>query len=322
LLALLFASGKAQDHESRTPELPIGQHLPASDATAPFESGPSAAPESLSLDVGKSTLIESSLPIDRISVGLGDFAVATAVSPYEVLLNGKVPGATSMIIWQEGGSKLLYDVTVHPSPLLADDRLEEIERQIKLELPAQEIHLTEEGGAVFLRGKVKDMTSADRALSIASTLGKTINLLYVDVPVAEPQILLRVKFASVDRNLSNQLGLNLFSTGAGNTIGGLTTGQSPAPTFSSAGPGQPASVTLSDALNLFLFRPDLNLGATIQALEVKGLLEVLSEPNVSLETVSRPASSPAENFLFLWFRDRPEEAQPQSQSNSRSSAFA
>jgi pilus assembly protein CpaC len=39
-------------------------------------------------------------------------------------------------------------------------------------------------------------------------------------------------------------------------------------------------VTLSDALNLFLFRPDLNLGATIQALEVQGLLEVLSEPNV------------------------------------------
>ena len=230
--------------------------------------------------MGKSTLIESSLPIDRISVGLGDFAVATAVSPYEVLLNGKVPGATSMIIWQEGGSKLLYDVTVHPSPLPADDRLEEIERQIKLELPAQEIHLTEEGGAVFLRGKVKDMTSADRALSIASTLGKTINLLYVDVPVAEPQILLRVKFASVDRNMSNQLGLNLFSTGAGNTIGGLTTGQSPGPAFSSAGPGQPAAVTLSDALNLFLFRPDLNLGATIQALEVQGLLEVLSEPNV------------------------------------------
>jgi pilus assembly protein CpaC len=32
--------------------------------------------------------------------------------------------------------------------------------------------------------------------------------------------------------------------------------------------------------NLFIFRPDLNLGATITALETKGLLEVLAEPNV------------------------------------------
>jgi pilus assembly protein CpaC len=39
-------------------------------------------------------------------------------------------------------------------------------------------------------------------------------------------------------------------------------------------------VTLSDALNLFLFRSDLNLGATIHALEIKGVLEVLSEPNI------------------------------------------
>ncbi|HEY7391312.1 MAG TPA: type II and III secretion system protein, partial [Bryobacteraceae bacterium] len=43
------------------------------------------------------------------------------------------------------------------------------------------------------------------------------------------------------------------------------------------------TATLSNALNLFLFRPDLNLGATIQALETKGLLEVLAEPNVLAE---------------------------------------
>jgi pilus assembly protein CpaC len=47
--------------------------------------------------------------------------------------------------------------------------------------------------------------------------------------------------------------------------------------------------TLADALNLFFFRSDLNLGATIQALEVKGLLQVLSEPNVVTED-GKPAS--------------------------------
>lgn len=279
LMTLLFATGKAQDHESLPPEASNQKDsappeiVPAAGAALPIS-------QEVSLEVGKSTLIDSKLPIDRVSIGLGDFAVATAISPYEVLLNGKTPGATTMIIWQQGGSKLLYDVAVRPSEPVGDDRIEKIERQIQLEAGAEDIHLSEEHGAVFLRGKVKDVTSADRALSIASVLGKTVNLLYVDVPAAEPQILLRVKFASVDRSLANTLGLNLFSTGAANSIGSVGTEQFTPPTFSAAGPGQSPTVTLSDALNLFLFRPDLNLGATIKALEIKGVLEVLSEPNI------------------------------------------
>ncbi|MBK5293915.1 MAG: hypothetical protein JJE04_19855 [Acidobacteriia bacterium] len=38
--------------------------------------------------------------------------------------------------------------------------------------------------------------------------------------------------------------------------------------------------TLTDALNVFLFRPDLNLGTTIRALEGKRLLQILAEPNL------------------------------------------
>jgi pilus assembly protein CpaC len=280
LLALLLANASAQDQKQHIAESPTPQDPVASVATVASEGGLQAAPQNISLYVGKSTLVESRLPIDRISIGLGDFAVATAVSSYEVLLNGKAPGTTSMIVWQQGGARLLYDVMVRPSQAVVDDRVEEIERQIKLELPDQEIRLTQEGGAVFLRGRVKDMTAADRALAIASILGKTVNLLYVDIPEAEPQILLRVKFASVDRNLSTQLGLNIFSTGATNTIGAVTSQQFSPPGFAGVGAGQPPVATLSDALNLFLFRPDLNLGATIRALEIKGLLEVLSEPNV------------------------------------------
>jgi pilus assembly protein CpaC len=154
-----------------------------------------------------------------------------------------------------------------------------IEREIQSELPGQNVRISIENDTVFLRGRVKDMTSADRALSIASTLGKTVNLLYVDVPAAEAQILLRVKFASMDRSVSSDLGANLFSLGAANTIGAVTTGQFAPPTFGSA-QGKSASVTLSDALNLFLFRPDLNLGATIKLLQTQGVLEVLAEPNM------------------------------------------
>jgi pilus assembly protein CpaC len=241
--------------------------------------GPAQAAE-VTLTVGKSILIDSALPIERVSVGFGEVAEAAVVSPNEVLLNGKAPGETTLIVWQRGGSRLLYNVFVNPSHFLANSRLEAIRSEIAKELPGQKVNLSVEGDLIFLRGNVKDLTSADRAMAIASTLGKTVNLLYVDVPEAEAQILLRVRFASVDRSASTELGLNLFSTGAGNTVGSVSTGQFSAPSVSQSSTTGQTTFTLSDALNLFLFRRDLNLGATIKALQTKGLVEVLAEPNV------------------------------------------
>jgi pilus assembly protein CpaC len=84
----------------------------------------------------------------------------------------------------------------------------------------------------------------------------------------------------VDRSLSKQLGINIFSTGLGNTISGVSTGQFSPPTVSLPSAAAGPTANLSNELNLFAFFPGLNLGATIQALESKGLVQVLSEPNV------------------------------------------
>lgn len=255
------------------------------------------SPNELFVTVGKSVVVNSALPIERVSVGFGDIAEATAVAPTEVLVNGKAAGQTSLILWQQGGGKLFFDVTVQPSQFVSTSRADVIRREINKELPGQKIDINVENDLIFLRGTVKDVTSADRAVAIASASGKPVNLLYVNVPPPETQILLKVRFASVDRNVSNQLGINLFSTGATNTIGRVTTGQFSPPTLSSGsstggggGGGGGGGVTsngvtatLTDALNLFFFRPDLNLGATIQALQQKGVVEVLAEPNVLAE---------------------------------------
>ncbi|MGA2578896.1 MAG: pilus assembly protein N-terminal domain-containing protein [Bryobacteraceae bacterium] len=247
------------------------------------------APSDLTLTVGESMIVNSALPFERISMGFGEIAEATAISPRQLLVNGKTPGVTSLIIWQEGGTRLSYNVTVMASHYLMDQRVEAIQREIERELPGQAVTVSFENETVFLRGTVNNLTSADRALSIASTLGKTVNLLYVSVPPPAPQILLRVKFASVDRSLTATLGLNIISTGAANTIGSISTQQYASTSFSSIQANSPVTATLSDALNLFFFRSSLNLGATIQALEVKGLLQVLSEPNMVTED-GKPAS--------------------------------
>jgi pilus assembly protein CpaC len=244
---------------------------------------PGTAPRDLFVTVGKSLVVESPVVIQRVSVADGRLAEAVAVNPREVVVNGLEPGETSLILWQEGGNRILFDLHVRPSSL----RLDAVRQELKRELAGQDVSIELEGTNVFVRGAVKDLVSAERALAIAGTLGKPVNLLNVKVPPAEEQILLKVRFANVDRAASSDLGANLFSTGALNTPGSVTTGQ-----FSSVRSdvqGRTATFTLTDALNVFLFRPDLNLGATIRALQSKRLLEILAEPNL-LAINGKPAS--------------------------------
>lgn len=283
LIALLFAGIFSPVLKAQTP--PAGN---------PPSAQANESPNDLFVTVGKSVLVDSEIPIERISTGFGDVADATAVGPREVLVNGKKAGETSLIIWQQGGSKLFFDVTVRPSRFVANEQLEALRRQLKTEFPDQKIDVSVDNNLVFLRGTVKDLAASDRAMAIASSIGKPVNLLYVNVPKEEEQILLKVRFASVDRSLSNQLGMNFFTLGATNTLGSVTTQQFSPPlvgsSTSESGGGSSGKVggrygvaTLTDALNLLFFRPDLNLGATIRALESKGLLEILAEPNVLAE---------------------------------------
>jgi pilus assembly protein CpaC len=230
--------------------------------------------------VGKSVLVDCARPIQRIAVGSSDLAEATAVSPTEVLVNGKAPGETTLIVWQEGGGRQFFNLKVHASSSVANDHMETLRRELRTEFPGQTLRVNSENGLIFLRGSVKDINSSDRAVQIASTAGKVVNLLYVDVPAAEPQILLKVRFASVDRTATKQLGINIFSTGAGNTIGSVSTQQFSPPTLTTPTPTSPTVTTLQNLLNIFVFRSDINLGATIQALETTGVVQILAEPNL------------------------------------------
>jgi len=233
------------------------------------------ASRDLAVTVGKSVLVDSVPNIERVSVANGDLAEAVAITPHEVLVNGKAAGETSLIVWQQGGNRLFFDLTVQRN----EARVDAIRREIMEELGDQGVTIELQDSNVFVRGTVKNLTSANRAIQIASTLGKPVNLLRVAVPETDAQILLKVKFADVDRSTAAQLGINLFSTGAGNTPGSVTTGQF-SPPLVQAGNGGNTTVTLSQALNVFLFRPDLNLGATIAALQSRNLLQILAEPNV------------------------------------------
>ncbi len=234
------------------------------------EAAPTGAPGKLVVTVGKSLIIDSPMKIQRISVANGDLIEAVAVNPKEVLINGKSAGETSLIIWQEGGNRLLYDLTVRLSAF----RLDAVRHQLARDFPNEQINVTFENETAFVRGIVKDVMTADRVMAIAASLGKVVNLLRVEVPPVEQQILLRVRFCNVDRSVSTDLGVG-FASGAFNQSTGIGTGQFTGPAFDANG-----KLTLSDMLSVLLFRKDINLAASIKALEGKNLLETLAEPNL------------------------------------------
>jgi pilus assembly protein CpaC len=175
--------------------------------------------------VGKTVLVDCAKPIMRVAIGLGDIAEATAISPTEIMLNGKAPGETSLIIWDTTGGRQFFNVTVRASASVLNDNLDAVRRELRTELPGQVLKVSSENGSVLLRGTVKDLDSSRRAVKIASIGGNVVNLLDVDVPASEPQILLKVRFISVDRSKETQLGINLFNNGLGNSLGSISTGQ-------------------------------------------------------------------------------------------------
>lgn len=242
-------------------------------ALAQAPQAPATASRELTVIAGKAVLVDSPVTIERVAIANSDLAEAVVVTPNEVMVNGKSPGETSMIVWQQGGNRLFFDLTVQRSETAADA----VRRELAREPGMESVTIDREGDKVFLRGTVPDMTTAERAAMIAGTLGEVVNLLQVKVPDVESQILLKVRFADVDRAASEQLGVNLFSVNP-KMMGATSTGQFVPPRVTVS--GDEGQVTLQQALNVFLFRPDLDIGATIQALRTQNLVQILAEPNL------------------------------------------
>lgn len=258
----------------------------------------------LSVAVGKSVLVDFEQPVRRVSVGLSDIAEVSVTSATEILLIGKTPGQTSLIVWSKSGERQFFNITVRNNTWETNDRLDAIRREIAEQLPGQSIKVSSENGSIFLSGTVKDVTSSERAAQIASTAlvpigtsdttgktsvgasggsspsGKVINLLYVDVPSAEKQILLKVRFASLDRSRQKQLGMNFVSLGTANTVGLVTTGQFTPPTVTNTSAGATASFSSNELNILALPVGNLPLGADVEALESTGVVQILAEPNL------------------------------------------
>ncbi len=244
-------------------------------------------PESLHLMVGRSLIITSPTRIKRISIADPNIADATLVSPTQILVTGKTPGGVSLIVWDELDQTEAFDIFV-------DLDIMGISQKIREVFPDEAVQIEASKDVVILSGSASSAVIADKILQVvSSTTPKVVSLIQVPMAPSKGEILLEVRFAEVNRAALDQAGINLFSTGATNTIGQTTTGQFNPLSMRSLSAarevGEAAGVTnvnfnFSDLLNIFVFRPDIDLGATIRALKQQNLLQILAEPNLLTQT--------------------------------------
>jgi pilus assembly protein CpaC len=248
---------------------------------ATAQTGQSSKPQvsevpQLTVIASKSIIVNTAEPIERVAVTSTEIADALVISPQQVMINGKTPGIVSLILWDKNGKSTSYDLVVEIDLSL-------LQRQLEEQFPTENINVSSAKGAVVLSGSASDPRVVEKAIEISGSFSaKVINLLQLPPPPDTEQILLMVKFADVDRSASQQLGVNIFSTGAGHTIGSIGTEQFGGPlNNSSITPGGGLSnLLLQDALNIFALNKDINLGVTIKALQAKNLLQILAEPNL------------------------------------------
>ena len=243
-----------------------------------------AAP--LRVMVGKSLLINTTERLKRIAVTDPGIAFAQVITPTQILVHGKAPGEVSLLIWDELERSRSFDLRVDVDVTACADE----ERRV---FPDEQITVTPSRAAIVLSGHVSTEDVAKRAGDLASAYSpKVVNVLTFG-PVGAQEVLLQVKFAEVDRSALSQLGINFVSNGAANTVGTVTTGQfggfgpqsiSPSSSTTTTSSGSTTTTTtgqsIANVLNLFVFRPDINFGAVIEALETKNVLQILAEPNL------------------------------------------
>ena len=299
VVATMAATAQTAPQSQTAPEQPAPQQQnapqqpsskPAQTVQQPSVSQPQSSPQqnvssegqALHILVGKSVVVNVQAPITRVLSSNPSVIETLATSPTEIVVEGRAAGSSSLILWDQSGRSQMLDVVV-------DVDVAGLRSAIERSYPDQHIDVQADGGRLILTGKVTDPKMIEDLTKMATVYSNQIvNSLSLAVS-HDRQVLLEVKFAEVDRTRFSQVGVNLFSTGAGNTLGTTTTGQfggfGTQHITDVAGPGThsgpfTSEQTINNVLNIFLFRPDIHFGAVIEALQQKSVLQILAEPNL------------------------------------------
>lgn len=252
---------------------------PASQAAGNF-----AGNQVLHIIVGHSVVIRTDARLRRVLVGNPAVVTTVTTAPNELVVTASTSGSSSVVLWQEDNRSRILEV-------FSDLDVSMLREAFARNFPREPIQVEAEENRIILSGAVSAVPIADQVVKMAAPFSKElVNSIRIAPPGRQRQILLKVKFAQVDRAKLTAYGINLFSTPGGKFFTSGSTQQFAPPqlvnnTGSSGGGGggngvQVSTIGLSDLLNLFIFRPDIDLGATIKDLQQRNLLQILAEPNL------------------------------------------
>ena len=219
-------------------------------------SGPDA--QTLVVEKGRSAVVEADAPFSTLVVADPDVAEAMATSNRSFFLRGKQPGTTTVLVYgADGKIDELIDVEVELA-------LDDLRTDISNLLPGEDIQVYPVHDGVFLDGKATTAAAADMALQVAERYvpGGVANGLTIG---QSQQVLLEVRFLEASRNTVKEIGF-------GNSI---DANDVVASTESST-----LSGLAEKTVALFKNIGGENIDVTLRALEKKGVIRTLAEPNL------------------------------------------
>ena len=229
----------------------------------------------LDVPLNKSQVVTVDRPFAKAMVGNEEIADIVPVTNRSLYVLGKKMGTTSLTIYDRNNIVIsVVDVAVGPD-------IVSLRRQMAELIPGEQIGARISNDAVVLTGVVSNGPAVDRAMQLAQSYAgdKVINMMSVG---ASQQVMLEVRFSEINRQTGKQIGISGFSGSDGGTFGSATgNGAGLVPDPAGGGILRLDSVTGSFGVFRKAFSAlGLNINATLDALERKGLVKTLAEPTL------------------------------------------
>jgi len=222
--------------------------------------------------VGHSVVIRTQVRLRRVLVGNPAVVTTATTAPNELVVTAATAGSSSVILWQEDNQSRILEV-------FGDLDVSMLREAVSRSFPKEPIQVEAEEGRVVLTGVASAPPIAEQINKMAAPFSKEIvNSILIARPGRQKQILLKVRFAQVDRSKIDAFGINIFSVAQKGLGSGST--QQFSPPQPTKDQNQNLTVGISDFLNLFYFNPQVNVGAALKDLQQKNVLQILAEPNL------------------------------------------
>ena len=239
----------------------------AAGASLAEDAGSTAPP--IVIGVGKSKLVELPAPYSDVMIGNPKVADVLPLNPHAVYVVGKGMGSTALTVYG-AGRRVIYS-----SDVLVSADLEGLKARLHDVLPRENnVSISTANQSIVLSGTASSPAALQQMLTLADTYdpGKVVNMMSVQ---GTQQVMLSVRFVEMERTTAKNLGLNVQQTRS-NTNPSVTvmTGET---LF-----GQASTVmnTFGTAALDFSFGAGGDLTLLFDALETKGLIKTLAEPNL------------------------------------------